>query len=224
MPDPRLDAAVRALKQCHEERLTYYDATQALLKAGFNQAEIAQASDVYTYSEDSVPAATTQTAGDQLLAGAEVHDEAVISAKKDLEATGTRVFERNRAVRYYLILSLLPLVFVLPFFIDVLRGVGPFAESIVEHHSHQGSGFLVLYLWSAVGCLMYVYMAALLRLARSESTITKGIYVVLAVNLVLFIASTLVFKSAAFVIVGIAMLLPGLWISRRVGSLSQLEA
>jgi hypothetical protein len=129
------------------------------------------------------------------------------------------VFQRNRAVRYYTILTLLPVIFLAPYFIGLIRNV----PSLLFGHHHIGLAFFSMYLWSLLGCVAYLSMATLLLLARRESSIIKGIYIIMGLETIVFVAMAIVLKSMPIIALGVISLLPGYYISRRVGLLSQLH-
>lgn len=158
------------------------------------------------------------------------------AALKDLEQTdktgqsnpnnpsqlGTRVYQRHRIVKYYAMLALVPIIFA------VLNLLATMAGALKSVGAGQGHGGLQLndinlYIGPLIICAVCGSIAALLLLARKESTITRAIYMLLGFDLLVFLAFALIFRSLTFVIIGLLTVLPGYWISRRVGLLSQLN-
>jgi len=152
------------------------------------------------------------------------------AALKDLQAqqhgtlqpTGPRVFQRHRAVKYYAILSLAPLIFLVPYMIELLRGIVPLTGSLLTHHSRMSAALIGLYVWSAVGCVTYACMAVLLFVARKEATLIKFMYGLFISEFLVCLVMALLLRSVGMIIVGILITLPAYWISKRVGLLSQL--
>jgi hypothetical protein len=265
MDNLRISEAAQALKQCKSQGLSYYDASQSLVKQGYTQEEIEQASYQFQYSDADVNKDTTPISSvDQEASRAMAQDEMINKTRsnfykdttlrilggrgmagryfgaravsdfatlKDLEQNqlgnssttapngSGRVFQRNRAIRYYAILSLVPLVFLVPYFFKLLRGVAP----LLSGHDHAGLVMTSLYLWSLFGCVAYITIAALLLLAHKEVTIIRGIYIILGIEVAIFLLMALVLRSLPIIAIGFITLLPGYFISRQVGILSQLH-
>lgn len=85
--------AIESLKAAKAQGLTYYDATQSLLKQGFTQEEIEQASYQFPYSE-AAPVnssdASQNVSVNQAFAEAVVHEEAIDNAKQELHEDAAR--------------------------------------------------------------------------------------------------------------------------------------
>jgi hypothetical protein len=157
------------------------------------------------------------------------------AALKDLEKNGQtapikqnvvhesngRVFTRNRAIRYYAFLSLVPLVLLAPYCIGLFSNLPSIATALTHHHDAASLGSIGLYLWSAAGYMMYICIALLLFLAHRESTIIKTIYIIMGIDFALFVLFAIIFKSPEFLVFGLITLVPSYWISKRVGLLLQ---
>jgi len=151
------------------------------------------------------------------------------AALKDLEANtldgssqnGTRVFQRHRVVRYYAILALLPLIFLVPYFVGLMLHAIPI---LLQGRNHASLVTTSLLLWSALGSAAYIYIVCLLFFARKEATIVRSIYVMMGLETVAFVLAAIVARSSFWIVVGAATLIPGYWISSRVGLLSAIKA
>lgn len=268
----KLGNAVAALKAAKAQNLSYYDASQSLLKQGFTQEELEQASYQFPYTEIPQPSsnnASSDPSLNQAFAEGVVHEEAIDNAKqelhkdigmgllggslvgsyfgnkaigdyaalKDLEKngptdsiqqntssqSGRRVFQRNRAIRYYAYISLVPLVLLAPYCLGLVLNLPFVLTALLHHHDAASVASIGFYLWSAAGYLAYICIAALLFLAHNEATIVKTIYIIMGIDAALFVTFAVLFKSPSFLIFGLITLLPSFWISKRVGLLLQLS-
>ncbi|HSX06663.1 MAG TPA: hypothetical protein VLG92_03015 [Candidatus Saccharimonadia bacterium] len=137
--------------------------------------------------------------------------------------SGNRVFQRNRAIRIYAFLSLIPLLFLTPYFILMFPNLSRVVDYLFHHHTATAFASVGMYLWSAGGYIAYISIALVLFFAHKESTIIRTIYAVIGADLALFVLFAILFKSPVFLGFGVISVLPALWISRRVGLLMQLS-
>jgi len=119
-------------------------------------------------------------------------------------------------------LALLPIGFAV---LNLLATIGGAVKSAATGSGHVGLPLndLNLYIAPLIICVVCGSMAALLLLARKESTIKRAIYLLLGFDIVVFVILAAIFRSLIFVILGVLTLLPDYWISKKVGLLSQLQ-
>ena len=134
------------------------------------------------------------------------------SGQTSSQQSGARVFQRHRAVKYFAILSLLPVVGFLQYIVIVIPKLQQ------SHQKHLSTIIVPLCAYAA-----YMSVPLVLFFAKKEATIVKVIYLLMGLEFLIFVAMAILFKSTIFVIVGLVILLSGYWISKRVGLLSQLK-
>jgi hypothetical protein len=143
-------------------------------------------------------------------------------AQDELQKGGDRVFVRNRAIRIYALISLIPLILLAPYCLGLVLNLHSVVSALIHHHNATELGSIGFYLWSAAGYLAYICIALLLFLARNESIIVKTIYTIMGIDFAFFVIFAVLFRSPTFLVFGLITLIPGYWISRRVGLLLQL--
>jgi len=138
-------------------------------------------------------------------------------------SSGTRVYQRHRIVKYYAYMSLLVPFFIIPTILLNFRS-SQMGINVLANSSSSGRQLIDgIYIWWITVLLSYIFIASTLFLAKKESSIINSIYIVMALNALLFLGLTLVWKSPIFLILGVLTIVPNYFINKRVGLLSQLS-